>query len=544
VTTQYDEAGRVKDRVDSFGAEQSFSYDNDGNVVSQTAAAGPLNSNANYTTAYTYNAADELTTLTDPAGRQYSFYYCKCGKPKAVQYPNGTFSWIDYNPDGWTTAVYNRHGSLSAPLSGSVPADSQGSPIADYAYTYNLDDTLAEEVRSGGGLTTETTDYQYDALGRLSQVTLPDGTNRTYTYDLDSNRTRIVENGTTVASYGYDPSVTPGIDQLTSVIAGSTTTAYGYDTDGDTTSRGADTIRWDGRGRHTGGTFNGTTITYGFDATGFRRQRTAGASTTRYLLNGLFETDGGGSITSTSLAGTDERDLTRFAGPPTTSTTVTYSYYNAHGDLAAEAGQNGTRTAAFTYDPFGALRTGPAPANATAERWVGAWNKKLDTTSSLIEMGARTYDPLLGRFLSVDPVDGGSCNLYDYACQEPLNSYDLDGNLFGWAKKAWHAATRTVAQDIAFWRRRATDFVKGLRAIGDAARAWANEHARLINDFLRTGSCEAARELARTLAADATAAAVTAARAGHPEVAAELVLDAVGFLAGAETLCYIREHQP
>jgi hypothetical protein len=43
-------------------------------------------------------------------------------------------------------------------------------------------------------------------------------------------------------------------------------------------------------------------------------------------------------------------------------------------------------------------------------------------------MGARPYSPLLGRFLTVDPVEGGSANNYDYTSADPTNGTDLDGS--------------------------------------------------------------------------------------------------------------------
>lgn len=105
-----------------------------------------------------------------------------------------------------------------------------------------------------------------------------------------------------------------------------------------------------------------------------------------------------------------------------------YLYYNGHGDLAAEAGNSATGTATHTYDTFGAP-TDSQPADQAVRRYTGRWDKQYDTATTLIQMGARPYDPSLGRFLTVDPIDGGSLNNYDYAGQDPINGYDLAGTV-------------------------------------------------------------------------------------------------------------------
>jgi RHS repeat-associated protein len=394
-----------------------------------------------HTTVSVLDAEGKLTGLTDPAGRAWAFAYEPArGLLRSVSYPNGTFSCLAYNQAGWQTAIRHVQGSLP----GTLPEDCAGlagseltGHLLEYTPTGTDSDVAAwegkrtKETRTGAGLATETTTYRYDPLGRLNQVTLPSGTVRTYCFDQDSNRTQIRTSGTcgsggATETYTYDPlnPLTDGVDQLTSRTAG-VTTSYEYSADGEVTKRGTDTLAWDGYGRLSGGTYSGQTVTYTFDPVGFRRQRVSQGVTTQYRLAGQYETDSAATITLTAIPG-PTGDLAHYQGPPLVGTTVVYRYYNTHGDLAATADQAGARTNAYTYDPYGSPNQAVA-ANQTEERWTGRHDKKLDTTTGLIEMGARPYDPTLGRFLTTDPIQGGSCNTYDYTCQDPINNHDLDG---------------------------------------------------------------------------------------------------------------------
>src|SRR5256885_2346781 len=149
-------------------------------------------------------------------------------------------------------------------------------------------------------------------------------------------------------------------------------------------------MSWDGRGRMTGGTFGGVSVTYGFDAAGQTRQRLSGSATTRFVYAGglAYLTSGSGTITTSDIAAT-RGDLNEYAGPPTSASARTYKYYDARGNLGVEADSTGNRTNAYTYDPFrGPLQT--QPPNTTPERWKA---HQYDTLSAPSAMAARHYDP-------------------------------------------------------------------------------------------------------------------------------------------------------
>jgi len=48
-------------------------------------------------------------------------------------------------------------------------------------------------------------------------------------------------------------------------------------------------------------------------------------------------------------------------------------------------------------------------------------------TTGIIQMGARLYNPNWGRFLSIDPIEGGCANDYTYGHGDPINGTDLTG---------------------------------------------------------------------------------------------------------------------
>lgn len=479
--TAYDEAGRPVLEIDSFGSEVAYVYDAENNVVSREATPP---SSSSYTTAYEYDAKGQMLVLTDPADRDYEFTYEAGGRLRTVQYPNATFTWVDYDDAGQPTDIYHRHGNLTDPLPSSVPSDAN--PITDLAYTYDVEGRRVAETRSGGSLTSETTSYsEYDALGRLAEVTLPDGTCRHYLFDLNSNRTEIkegedCESTETVETYAYSETE---LDQLTTVTqSGEDPLSLTHKAGGEVDTKGLDELVWDGRGRQIGGTFGTTTVSYEYDPSGAVREQVADTDELQFLAGGLFQLDEGSQLVASAVDG-PPGDLATYAGAPTTTSSVSYLYYDPNGNLVATADASGDRTEAFTYDPFGNLRSGSTGGDIASERFAGGWDKTLDTTSGFIAMGARPYDPTLGRFLAADPIEGGSCNLYDFACQDPINNHDPSGMVCGPGFADWVAPDRI---------RGLFDFRAACRnhdrCYGDR---WGTWRSRCDSDFLRDmrGQC-------------------------------------------------------
>ena len=288
-------------------------------------------------------------------------------------------------------------------------------------------------------------EYDYDEVGRLVEardydpVTAGLVETRTYGFDANTNRTSM----TTTPAGGAASTVTYGIDaasdRLLSVTGGPAPGAVSYDVNGNTTVMPTRTISWTAANRIAAVTTSGgVSVGYGYDPLGRTLSRTvtgAGvAKSAAYHYSADADTaswtadvDAGVSTVTRYVNGGGGLLATQVIGG-----VVSFPLYSPHGDVWATTDATGLVTATFSYDEYGNPLQ-PATGNGGVDRygWLGRQQREWDPDAALTLMGVRGYDPTLGRFLSVDPVYGGSANAYDYVGGDPINSYDLDGR-FSW----------------------------------------------------------------------------------------------------------------
>jgi RHS repeat-associated protein len=419
-TVTYDALGRPIEYEDADGNKSKTTYDVDGRPVTVSDAKGSQ--------TMTYDPTSGLLTkLEDSGAGTFTASYDADGNMVERTLPDGLTAKTTYNEVGEPTKLsYTKATNCGASCTW---------------YEENLERSIFGQVATDNG-TLVNDSYFYDKDGRLLEARETPAvggscTTRAYSFEgsagLDSNRTKMetrspgiggacVTSGGAKQEYKYDAA-----DRL----EGPTYDAWGRITSLPAEFAGGNalTTEYFSTDMVAKQIQNGITNSYELDGSGRQRMRLQGGGGLEG--NEIFHYDSpSDSVAWTERGSTWTRDIGGIGGELTaiqeSGSGVTLELTDVHGDVVATAEPSPTATklkATFRFDEFG----NPVSGSAGRFGWLGGKARRTELSSGVIQMGARSYVPEIGRFLSTDPVAGGSANAYDYANADPLTTFDLNG---------------------------------------------------------------------------------------------------------------------
>ena len=413
-------------------------FDKLGRVIKQTESAGSISEKTLLTYMYMY---DDLYSITDANGNKTYYLYDAFKRVTAQR------RWSESSEILTSTIAYDDYNNTIRISTGGKSA---------ITYYDIMGRVIKEEVNSGAGLVTRTTEY--DEMGNLSVVTDPNGGQVSYGYDDRGNVVSVVNELGQETVYQYD--AFGNITQMTT--PGGSQTTYEYDSLGrnvkitdalnqseyrtydmlgnlaGTKDRKGQTAQftYDSMNRLKMEARGGNPIFYTYDDFGNRKTLTDQAGgisySYSYTYNNRLETinaPGGKSIT---YGYDDVGNVTSVNGY--NGQTVSYQYDTANRLQAVSEG--GTVLAQYEYHPFGALKKVTYPGQGTMEyayddavRLVSAVNKLNDNTA--VNTYTYTYD-LNGNQLT--KTDNTEQTTYTYDAANRLKSItEPDGTSTGYS---------------------------------------------------------------------------------------------------------------
>ncbi|NUT18831.1 MAG: hypothetical protein HOV77_06575 [Hamadaea sp.] len=410
-----------------------------------------------------------------------------------------------------------------------------GVMVDDLSYAYDPTGNVTKIAERAAGSAADAQCFTYDYLRRVQAAWTPtDGCAATmpaagliggpapywtqYAYDAVGNRTSMTAKGFAgtadrTSTYAY-PTGGAGVDRphaVTSIQTGSDVDSYGYDAAGNTISRPApdgsaatQTLTWTDDGLlgsiQAGASADGRT-SYVYDANGVQLLRRDPGKVTLFLGSDeiTLDTATGGKTGTRQYDGVGSR----------TGSGLTWLVADQHGTSQTAIDSATLAPTQRRLDLFGNPRSTAgltAGALTAGAGWPGGDRGFVGGTANeatgLTRLGAREYDPTLGKFISVDPVvdpaDPQQMNSYAYANNNPTSMSDPDGRRYfvdagGYieapsAKHMTSAAMKRVQKRIAMYKPMYDKWQRQLRATRAATRrAWQHDRDQQMADAQARG---------------------------------------------------------
>ncbi|MFV2104630.1 polymorphic toxin-type HINT domain-containing protein [Micromonospora sp. LOL_024] len=424
-TFTYDKAGHVttsgKPAMGGLPAETlTFGYDNNGYPTTMTGVDTYVTATSYYAHGPTHQlllgATGKRVRLTQTIDQQ-------TGRLDATSID------LENTPDTFTTKYatgyrYDAIGNVTSIL-GSTDGTADQIECFRYdplrrlttAWTGNTPTAAAcdQTPQRGGSIDPYWRSWQFDAVGnRIEQTDHNPAGNTTWTYTHPNPGTNRPHAVTSITATG--PLATTPDRSFTHDNAGNTLTRH-------TNDGVAQQLTWDAEGRLDTLTEGTDETTYIYDTEGNRLISRAPDKTTLYL----------GATELTLNAGATQTDGTRYysaAGATIavrTHTGLVWSGADHHGTEQIQINADNLTTTRKRLLPYGEDRTTPASIFLGTRGFVGG----TQDPTGLIHLGAREYDPTIGAFISVDPIqnlaDPQQWNGYSYANNNPTSFSDASG---------------------------------------------------------------------------------------------------------------------
>jgi RHS repeat-associated protein len=421
-----------------------YTFSNKPSGVTHThTASGKTTRTEVYT--YTYDHADRISKVRHSLGGTsitlYDATYDNFGRLLTKQYHGTSTNKLTYayNLRSWLTGIsgtcftqnlYYNTGVGTAKCNGSISSmtwkSGNESTVRGYKFTYDgLDRMLNATYGETASISTNANRFSenvtgYDKNGNIKSLQRYGQTGASayglidnLTFTLNGNQLSRVDDAVMASAYGGGFEFKDGVKQVGE---------YTYDANGNLTkdlNKGITDIQYNCLNLPSAVTFSdGSTITYVYAADGTKLRtvhKIGGATTTTdYCGNVVYENG------AQKLLITEE-------GYITLSDNKYYYYLKDHqGNNRVVINQSGAVEETNHYYLFGGVF-----ASSTSTQPYKYNSKEYDTKKGLnwYDYGARHYDAVLGRFMTVDPLAEKyySESLYTYCYSNPINCIDPNG---------------------------------------------------------------------------------------------------------------------